>query len=589
MEWDGVVAAIDGSVDRKTETMGAGFVVGVGPQPDDSCFFPVGGPLASLRAEAAGLDGLLDRVEPDRPLLVFTDCLILLMLLLRWGRVDFWPDPEDVKHFDVIGSCLQKLRKRTGRTRLVKVKSHSGLLMNDRADALAEQGRVCEEPPRWPAPRKPHQLCLSVRPSVRKIHPSLPDDNVSDTLLIRRAVERVELSAARMKGTAFSRLMLQDPANCGPVLETIGSMPDSTVRLWMQTVSGQYPTTARLHKMFPQKYRTATCPWCQLGVPETLGHFLSMCPKFREARTEAHNRCWRDILRVLERVSPASWKFFLDKPMSDTGLLGAQNRLGEGSAAITAMASQSGGNAGPNLLRLRPDAVAVNHELKKIAILEHCRPYDNVEEDGPSRPSRPPIFPLEGEDVSGEEPDVEEVENRSDDGGSDNSGRGSDATLETGEPFVDVKGLVSGPNRRSMCEAYARKKRKYQDLANSLSALFRSQGWKVQVLPWVVGTRGVLDADGISKAMVFMEVPEQRRKDLLRRTAVASVEALVFMHRVRKSGNLRVSVPVVANGNRVRLGEKRRAGEDAYQCMERWKRLATDPMRLNLQSRRGVG
>ena len=253
------------------------------------------------------------------------------------------------------------------------------------------------------------------------------------------------------------------------------------------------------------------------------------------------------------------------------------------------MASQSGDNTGPNLLRLRPDAVAVNHELKKIAILEHCRPHDNVEEDGPSRPSRPPIFPLEGEDVSGEEPDVEEVENRSDDGGSDNSGRGSDATLETGEPFVDVKGLVSGPNRRSMCEAYARKKRKYQDLANSLSALFRSQGRRVQVLPWVVGTRGVLDADGISKAMVFMEVPEQRRKDLLRRTAVASVEALVFMHRVRKFGNLRVSVPVVANGNRVRLGEKRRAGEDAYQCMERWKRLATDPMRLNLQSRRGVG
>ncbi len=79
MEWDGVVAAIDGGVGRKTETMGAGFMVGVGPQPDDSCFFPVGLPLASLRAEAAGLDGLLDRVEPDRPLLVFSDCLILPM------------------------------------------------------------------------------------------------------------------------------------------------------------------------------------------------------------------------------------------------------------------------------------------------------------------------------------------------------------------------------------------------------------------------------------------------------------------------------------------------------------------------------
>ncbi len=59
MEWDGVVAAIDGSVDRKPEIMGAGFVVGVDPQLDDSCIFPIGGPLASLRAEAAALDGLL--------------------------------------------------------------------------------------------------------------------------------------------------------------------------------------------------------------------------------------------------------------------------------------------------------------------------------------------------------------------------------------------------------------------------------------------------------------------------------------------------------------------------------------------------
>jgi hypothetical protein len=34
-EWDGIVAAIDSSVDRKTETMRAGFVVGAGPQPEE--------------------------------------------------------------------------------------------------------------------------------------------------------------------------------------------------------------------------------------------------------------------------------------------------------------------------------------------------------------------------------------------------------------------------------------------------------------------------------------------------------------------------------------------------------------------------
>ena len=88
--------------------MGAGVVVGLGPQPVQSSSFPVGGPLASLRAEAAGLDRLLDLVAQDQPLLIFTDCLSMLMILLRWRRLDFWPDPEDIKHFDVLGSCLRK-------------------------------------------------------------------------------------------------------------------------------------------------------------------------------------------------------------------------------------------------------------------------------------------------------------------------------------------------------------------------------------------------------------------------------------------------------------------------------------------------
>ncbi len=99
--------------------------------------------------------------------------------------------------------------------------------------------------------------------------------------------------------------------------------------------------------MFPLKYRMATCPWCQPGIPETLGHFLSMYLKFGEARTEAHNRCWRAMLRFLERASPASWQFFLDKPISGTGLFGAPNRLGGGSEATTAIASQSGDNTLP--------------------------------------------------------------------------------------------------------------------------------------------------------------------------------------------------------------------------------------------------
>ncbi len=44
-------------------------------------------------------------------------------------------------------------------------------------------------------------------------------------------------------------------------------------------------TTARLHKVFPQKYRTVTYPRCPLG--ETLEIFSTLYLRVREARTEA--------------------------------------------------------------------------------------------------------------------------------------------------------------------------------------------------------------------------------------------------------------------------------------------------------------
>jgi hypothetical protein len=73
--------------------------------------------------------------------------------------------------------------------------------MNDRADALAEHGRFSEEPHQWPGPRKLDPLSLKVQSCVHKIIGRLPDDNLPDKLLIRRAVEGVELIAARMNAT----------------------------------------------------------------------------------------------------------------------------------------------------------------------------------------------------------------------------------------------------------------------------------------------------------------------------------------------------------------------------------------------------
>ena len=90
--------------------MGAGCAIGAQPVPIRVFSAPVGGPLASIRPEAASLLQILRDVAANYdsriPLLIFVDCLVLLDILRKWGRHDFHPNPKDVVHFDIISPLL---------------------------------------------------------------------------------------------------------------------------------------------------------------------------------------------------------------------------------------------------------------------------------------------------------------------------------------------------------------------------------------------------------------------------------------------------------------------------------------------------
>jgi hypothetical protein len=122
--WQGLVAGTDGSVDLRSERMGAGYAIGDGPIPIRAFSAPVGGPLASIRPEAASLLQILRDVAANydsrTPLLIFVDCLVLLDILNKWGRQDFHPNPKDVVHFDIITPLLTELRQWPGQITLVK-------------------------------------------------------------------------------------------------------------------------------------------------------------------------------------------------------------------------------------------------------------------------------------------------------------------------------------------------------------------------------------------------------------------------------------------------------------------------------------
>jgi ribonuclease HI len=108
----------------------------------------VGGPLASARAEAASLlqlfQDVLQSYDHQAHLQIFVDCLVVLEILSKWGSSYFHPGPKEIVNFAFILTLLHELRQWSGNVALVKVKSHTGCLLNERADEQAELGRTTE-------------------------------------------------------------------------------------------------------------------------------------------------------------------------------------------------------------------------------------------------------------------------------------------------------------------------------------------------------------------------------------------------------------------------------------------------------------
>jgi hypothetical protein len=178
------------------------------------------------------------------PLLIFVDCLVILDNLRKWGRSEFHPDPKEIKHFTVIYQLTEELRQWTGNITQFKVESHTGCLLNERADEQAEQGRTAEGPEICPVPQKYGSFWLRVRPEIRRFTAecgkTLPRDSAPNQSILEKVAGSNVLRAVRKRTTVFVTDLF-DREEGSTVSKVIWRCTPYDYRLWFKCMTGIYP------------------------------------------------------------------------------------------------------------------------------------------------------------------------------------------------------------------------------------------------------------------------------------------------------------------------------------------------------------
>jgi len=280
----------------------------------------------------------------------------------------------------------------------------------------------------------------------------------------------------------------------------------------MQAMTGTYPVATYLHRIGRAESRQ--CLFCSSGQDETLSHFLSVCSRFHDARTAAHNQIRSQLSVSLRKSLPAGWQLFEETPMLATGL--QLRRISTAQVQDSGRpVSEADVVTGETAVgRWRPDFLAVSYSLSKIAIVEVCRP--------------------------------------------------SDVHLERLDAAYQGKLTVYGP------------------LLTALS-FYTESGWTVQILPWVVGARGLIKKRHMCNALEFLEVPHRKQQSIIEGTVQASIAALAFMHRTRfsartagpspLSSSSKADPPVLDLQGKGKRKTQNGPG-DLGAIMMRWKRMA---------------
>jgi hypothetical protein len=397
----GLVVATDGSV-KQDGSMAA---AACWSRPELVPFgFEVLGPSKSVTPELAGLAAAAERSPLDCPLTVLTDSRSSLLLLLGMQRTDFPVFLHRRTERPLLERVVRALNRRAeagASTRLVKVKAHAGEPLNAWADLVATSstGQILEETDLDPStvyfylhgrlatwgPRLRHHLCET---AARRLHESLRRSHLSrdrdpggpptvdpmedDEDLGANRPQMMNWTENWMDRMGMGRSVLGDSLR----RLAIGARK----RRILQTIGGTFPCQATLHTW--GRADSVTCLLCN-QAPENIAHVQCRCARLEAARTAAHHsiaQClWAQILKYQQSREG-------DFHLSEETSVGHIRDLAPDRCASSWDRLWSHFFADPvanpldpspaDLGRLRPDAVAIRWDQRRLFFLEVTRPFD---------------------------------------------------------------------------------------------------------------------------------------------------------------------------------------------------------------------
>ena len=85
---------------------------------------------------------VLELAPPDKPLTILTDSMNVLYALQAFNTGEFARDMRRQLNADILKQILLAVNRRSAATRIVKVKSHRGVFLNEVADGEASYARL---------------------------------------------------------------------------------------------------------------------------------------------------------------------------------------------------------------------------------------------------------------------------------------------------------------------------------------------------------------------------------------------------------------------------------------------------------------